>query len=58
VWAYFIPQPRPGFALQGVSPLPSRPASSTGRALLSLTRFSSRQVASPVPDPLASPSGP
>jgi hypothetical protein len=58
VWACFIPLPRPGFALQGFSPLPSRPASSTGRALLSLARLSSRQVASPVPDPLASPSGP
>jgi len=24
-WAYFIPQPRSGFTLQGLSPLPSRP---------------------------------
>jgi hypothetical protein len=32
--ACFILQPRPGFALQGFSPLPSRLASSTSRALL------------------------
>jgi hypothetical protein len=35
-WACFIPQPRPGFTLQGLSPLPSRSASSTSRALLPL----------------------
>jgi len=35
-WACFIPQPRPGFPLQGFSPLPSRRASSANRALLSL----------------------
>jgi hypothetical protein len=35
-WACFIPQPRPGFTLQGVSPLPSRPTSSVCRALLPL----------------------
>jgi hypothetical protein len=35
-WACFIPQPRPGFTLQGFSPLPSRSASSAYRALLPL----------------------
>jgi hypothetical protein len=55
--AYFIPQPRPGFALQGLSLLPSRLASSTSRALMSLTSLSSQRVAPLVPDPLASPSG-
>jgi hypothetical protein len=34
VWACFIPLPRTGFALQGFSPLPRRPASSTCRTLL------------------------
>jgi hypothetical protein len=56
-WACFIPLPRPGFALQGFSPLPSRLASSASRALLSLPRFSSRRVAPPLPVPLGSPSG-
>jgi len=56
-WAYFIPLPRPGFALQGVSSLPSRRASSARRALLSLVSFSSRQVAPPLPDSLTSSSG-
>jgi hypothetical protein len=35
LWACFIPLPRPGFALQGFSSLPSRLASSTSRALMS-----------------------
>jgi hypothetical protein len=55
--ACFIPLPRLGFALQGFSPLPSRLASSTSRALMSLPSFSSRRVASPLPVPLASPPG-
>jgi hypothetical protein len=38
LWAYFIPLPRTGFALQGLSSLPSRRASSTRRALLSFHR--------------------
>lgn len=33
-WACFIPQPRPGFAFQGLSPLPSRLDSSPSRSLL------------------------
>jgi hypothetical protein len=57
LWACFIPQPRPGFTLQGLSPLPSRLASSTSRALMSLASISSQRVAPLVPDPLASPSG-
>jgi hypothetical protein len=55
--ACFIPLPRPGFALQGFSPLPRRLASSTSRALLSLPSFPSRRVAPPLPGPLAPPSG-
>jgi len=39
-WACFIPQPRPGFALQGVSLLPSRLTSSMSRALMSLVEVS------------------
>jgi hypothetical protein len=35
--AYFIPQPRPGFTLQGFSPPPSRPASSATRPLMSIS---------------------
>jgi hypothetical protein len=56
--AYFVLQPRPGFALQGFSPLPSRLASSTSRALMSLPGFSYRRVAPPAPDPPAPSSGP
>jgi hypothetical protein len=56
-WAYFIPLPRPGFTPQGFSPLPSRLASSTSRALMPLPSFSSRRVAPPLPVPLASPPG-
>ena len=55
--AYFIPLPRPGFTPQGISPLPSRLASSTSRALMPLPSFSSRRVAPPLPVPLASPPG-
>jgi hypothetical protein len=55
--ACFIPQPRPGFALQGFSPLPSRLASSTSRALMSLAKSFSQQVAPLVPNPSAPPSG-
>jgi hypothetical protein len=55
--ACFIPLPRPGFALQGLSPLPSRLASSASRALMSLPSFSSRRVAPPLPVPLAPPPG-
>jgi hypothetical protein len=55
--ACFIPLPRPGFTLQGVSPLPSRLASSTSRALMTLPRFLSRRVAPPLPCPPGSPSG-
>jgi len=36
LWAYFIPQPRPGFALQGFCLCRSRTASSASRALLVL----------------------
>jgi hypothetical protein len=36
--AYFIPQPRPGFALQGFSPLPSCAVSSTVRSALAVRR--------------------
>jgi len=36
LWVYFTPQPRPGFALQGFLPSPSRAASSTSRALPSV----------------------
>jgi hypothetical protein len=54
--ACFIPLPRPGFALQGFSSLPSRLASSTSRAFMSLTELSSQRVAPLVPDPSASPS--
>jgi hypothetical protein len=43
--AYFISLPRPGFTFQGVSPLPSRFASSTIRPLLALATFSSSRVA-------------
>jgi len=57
-WACFIPLPRPGFALQGVSPLPSRLTSSMSRALMPFPSFSSRRVAPPLPVPLASPPGP
>jgi len=39
LWAYFIPLPRPGFTLQGLSPLPSRLASSTSRTLLSFDQI-------------------
>jgi hypothetical protein len=45
LWACFIPLPRPGFAFQGLSPLPSRAASSTTRPLLALATFPSSQVA-------------
>jgi len=55
--ACFIPQPRPGFTLQGLSPLPSRLASSTSRSLMSLARITSRRVAPPMPVPLAPPTG-
>jgi hypothetical protein len=33
---YFTPQPRPGFALQGVSPRCSRTSSSLARTLMTL----------------------
>jgi hypothetical protein len=56
-WACFIPQPRPGFALQGFSSLPSRLASSTSRSLLSLATVPYRQVALPAPGPPAPPPG-
>jgi hypothetical protein len=56
-WACFIPQPRPGFTLQGFSPLFSRRASSTRRALLSLTCVACRLPKHPVPAPQTSPSG-
>jgi hypothetical protein len=49
-WACFVPQPRPGFTLQGFSPLPSRRASSANRTLLTLARVSSWRVAPPVPE--------
>jgi len=55
-WACFIPKPRPGFALQGVSPLPSRLTSSMSRALMPLAKLSYWQVAPPAPDPRASTS--
>jgi hypothetical protein len=55
--ACFIPQPRPGFALQGFSPLPSQLTSSMSRALMALASFSSRWVAPPLPVPSASTSG-
>jgi hypothetical protein len=37
--AYFIPQPRPGFALQGFSPLPSHLASSARHTLLPIRQI-------------------
>jgi hypothetical protein len=46
LWASFIPQPRPGFALQGLSPLPSRLISSTSHTLMPLPGFSYRRIAS------------
>jgi hypothetical protein len=55
--ACFIPLPRPGFALQGFSPLPSRLASSTRRALMPFPRFSCHRVATLAPDPPALPTG-
>jgi hypothetical protein len=55
--ACFIPQPRPGFTLQGLSPPPSRLVSSTSRSLMSLARVTSWRVAPPMPDQLASPTG-
>jgi hypothetical protein len=55
--AYFIPLPRPGFALQGFSLLPSRLISSMSRALMPLPSFTSQRVAPPLPAPLAPPSG-
>jgi hypothetical protein len=50
-WACFIPQPRPGFTLQGFSPPPSQRTSSIRRSLMRLPRFSCRRASSPVPDP-------
>jgi hypothetical protein len=58
VRVYFIPQPRPRFALQGFSPAASRVGSSPNRALMSLAALSCGQVAPPAPDPATSPSGP
>jgi hypothetical protein len=43
--ACFIPLPRPGFTLQGLSPQPSRRDSSSWRPLLSLTTLASSRVA-------------
>jgi hypothetical protein len=45
LWACFIPLPRPGFTVQGVSPLPGRPDSSPCRPLLSLPTLTSNRVA-------------
>ena len=45
LWACFIPLPRPGFTLQGLSPQPSHRDSSPRCPLLSLTTLASRRVA-------------
>jgi len=52
----FTPQPRPGFALQGVSLARSRTSSSPAVALMSLARNPCRVA--PAPEPRAPPSGP
>lgn len=57
LWACFIPQPRPGFALQGFSPPPSRAASSASRALLPLATLPCHRVAPVAPGHAAPPSG-
>ena len=44
LWVYFTPQPRPGFALQGVSLEHSRDISSIPRALSSLTTFRCKRL--------------
>jgi hypothetical protein len=56
-WAYFIPQPRPGFStVQGFLPLRSRSGSSPFRAPMSLSAF--RSPASRLPLPASSTSRP
>jgi len=53
----FTPQPRPGFALQGVSPRRSRTVSSTATALVSLAPLHCPTVARRAPRNVAPPSG-
>lgn len=53
----FAPLPRPGFALQGFSPPPSRLGSSPLRALLPFPPFACRRFDPPAPARDASPSG-
>jgi len=55
---YFTPQPRPGFALQGVPLRCSRTISSMARALLSLDRVPCRRLAPSAPRTRSPPSGP
>jgi hypothetical protein len=50
-WACFIPQPRPGFTLQGISPQPSRLASSSSRTHMPLATFTYQRVAPLAPAP-------
>ena len=49
LWAYFIPLPHPGFALQGFAPPPSQFVSSTTCALLPLSSFSYHRASSLAP---------
>jgi hypothetical protein len=56
LWACFIPQPRPGFTLQGLAPQPSRRGSSPRRPLVSLTTLTSAGLPRR-PVPAVPPSG-
>jgi hypothetical protein len=55
--ACFIPLPRPGFTPQGISPLPSRPDSSSCRPLLSITDLRLQPSCPDCPAPTGSPPG-
>jgi hypothetical protein len=55
--ACFIPLPRPGFSLQGVSPLPSRADSSPSRSLLPFADLHLQQSFLRCPVPAVAPSG-
>jgi hypothetical protein len=57
LWVYFTPLPRPGFALQGLSPRQSRTASSTARTLMSLALARCLTAARLAPLTYAPPSG-
>jgi len=56
-WACFIPQPRPGFALQGFSLQHSRDTSSVPDALSSVSAKSLLSVAQQLHDPSPRPQG-